>query len=60
VPAALLDAAPRKALEAARSARFTAAEWETYERAKVAEQDARGALQSPRRAERRAERPGCW
>jgi len=45
VPEALHDAATRKALEAARSARFTAAEWETYDRAKVAEQDARGALQ---------------
>lgn len=45
VPAALHDRATRQALEAARSAQFTAAEWETYDRAKVAEQDARGALQ---------------
>jgi predicted transposase YdaD len=31
-------------LEVARTASFTPAEWEAYERAKMAEQDARGAL----------------
>lgn len=36
-------------------ARFTASEWETYDRAKVAEQDARGALQF---AEARGEAKG--
>jgi len=45
LPEALHDPATRKALEASRAAHFTAAEWETYDRAKVAEQDARGALQ---------------
>ena len=34
----------REALEVARRSTFTAAEWEAYERAKMAEQDARGAL----------------
>lgn len=59
VPEALHDAAPRKALEAARAARFTAAEWETYDRAKVAEQDARGALQfAEARGEARGEAKG--
>ena len=33
-----------EALEAARTARFTKEEWEAYDRAKMAEQDARGAL----------------
>ena len=45
VPSTLHEVATRRALEATRSAQFTAAEWETYDRAKVAEQDARGALQ---------------
>ncbi len=40
-----LDAEPfRSALEQARTARFTPAEWDAYDRAKVAEQDARGAI----------------
>src|SRR5262249_27779184 len=34
----------RDALEVARRATFDPAEWEAYERAKMAEQDARGAL----------------
>ena len=41
----LHEVATRRALEAARSAQFTTAEWETYERTKVAEQDARGVPQ---------------
>ncbi len=45
VPPTLHEVATRKALEASRAAAFTAAEWEAYDRAKVAEQDARGALQ---------------
>ena len=34
----------REALEVSRTAGFSADEWEAYERAKMAEQDARGAL----------------
>ncbi len=55
VPAMLHDAATRSALEATRAAGFTAAEWEAYDRAKVAEQDARGALEF---AEHRGEAKG--
>jgi predicted transposase/invertase (TIGR01784 family) len=44
VPSALADRPFRDALEVARTASFTPAEWEAYERAKMAEQDARGAL----------------
>ena len=44
VPAALSEGPFREALEIARRATFSEAEWETYERAKMAEQDARGAL----------------
>jgi predicted transposase/invertase (TIGR01784 family) len=44
VPPALRDPPFRGALEVARTANFTAAEWEAYDRAKMAEQDARGAL----------------
>ena len=59
VPATLHEVATRRALEAARSAQFTAAEWETYDRAKVAEQDARGALQfAEARGEARGEAKG--
>ncbi|MBI5517955.1 MAG: Rpn family recombination-promoting nuclease/putative transposase [Deltaproteobacteria bacterium] len=43
-PSFLHGAGPRQALDAARTAGFSAAEWEAYDRAKVAEQDARGAL----------------
>jgi len=34
----------RSALEQARTASFTSAEWDAYDRAKIAEQDARGAI----------------
>ena len=44
VPAALSEGPFREALEVARRATFSAAEWEAYDRAKMAEQDARGAL----------------
>ena len=44
VPAPLADTPFREALEVSRTAGFTPTEWEAYERAKMAEQDARGAL----------------
>ncbi|HEX3474178.1 MAG TPA: Rpn family recombination-promoting nuclease/putative transposase [Kofleriaceae bacterium] len=44
VPSALSEDPFRGALEVARTATFSAEEWEAYERAKMAEQDARGAL----------------
>jgi predicted transposase/invertase (TIGR01784 family) len=44
VPLALADEPFRGALEVARTATFSSAEWEAYERAKMSEQDARGAL----------------
>ena len=44
VPPSLADAPFRDALEVSRAATFTPEEWEAYERAKMAEQDARGAL----------------
>jgi predicted transposase/invertase (TIGR01784 family) len=44
VPPALAEGPFRDALEVARATTFSAEEWETYERAKMAEQDARGAL----------------
>jgi predicted transposase/invertase (TIGR01784 family) len=44
VPPALSERPFRDALDVARTASFTAAEWEAYDRAKMAEQDARGAL----------------
>jgi predicted transposase/invertase (TIGR01784 family) len=43
IPAGLPDPL-RRALDAARTAGFTEAEWEAYDRARIAEQDARGAL----------------
>jgi predicted transposase/invertase (TIGR01784 family) len=49
VPPALAEAPFRDALEVARTATFSAEEWEVYERAKMAEQDARGALAVARR-----------
>ncbi len=45
VPPALSEGPFREALEVTRMATFSAAEWEIYERAKMAEQDARGALE---------------
>ncbi|WP_437759925.1 Rpn family recombination-promoting nuclease/putative transposase [Sorangium sp. So ce1389] len=44
VPSALSEGPFRDALEVTRTATFTPEEWEVYERAKMAEQDARGAL----------------
>jgi predicted transposase/invertase (TIGR01784 family) len=44
VPPALSEGPFREALEVTRMATFTPEEWELYERAKMAEQDARGAL----------------
>ncbi|TAK27347.1 MAG: Rpn family recombination-promoting nuclease/putative transposase [Myxococcaceae bacterium] len=54
VPTFLHSAGPRAALDAARTAHFSSEEWEAYDRVKVAEQDARGAL-SFARAEGKAE-----
>ena len=42
VPPALSEGPFREALEVARTSTFSAVEWEAYERAKMAEQDARG------------------
>ncbi len=44
VPPALSEGPFREALEIARRSTFTEAEWEEYERAKMAEQDERGAI----------------
>ena len=44
IPPALSEGPFREALEVARRATFTPEEWEAYDRAKMAEQDARGAL----------------
>ena len=44
VPPPLADTPFREALEVSRTAGFSSDEWEAYERAKMAEQDARGAL----------------
>ena len=44
VPPALSESPFREALEIARTATFSPEEWDAYERAKMAEQDARGAL----------------
>ena len=44
VPRALEEGPFREALEVTRKTAFTPEEWELYERAKMAEQDARGAL----------------
>jgi predicted transposase/invertase (TIGR01784 family) len=44
VPPALSEGPFREALEVTRKTAFTPEEWELYERAKMAEQDARGAL----------------
>jgi hypothetical protein len=44
VPPSLAEAPFREALEVSRTAGFTPEEWEVYDRAKVAEQDARGAI----------------
>ena len=54
VPPSLADTPFREALEVSRTAGFTSDEWEAYERAKMAEQDARGAL-AIERQEGRAE-----
>ena len=44
IPPALSEGPFREALEIARRASFTNAEWEEYERSKMAEQDERGAI----------------
>ena len=46
VPSPLSEGPFREALEVTRMAKFTPVEWEIYERAKMAEQDARGALEA--------------
>jgi len=59
VPAHVHHEGPRKALEAARSAHFSAEEWEAYDRESVAIQDARGAITfAERRGEARGEARG--
>ncbi len=58
VPPGLSEEPFHAALEVARATSFSSAEWDAYERAKMAEQDARGALSVARReglAEGRAE-----
>jgi predicted transposase/invertase (TIGR01784 family) len=49
VPPSLAGEPYRDALDVARTARFSPDEWEAYERAKMAEQDARGMLTLARR-----------
>ena len=49
IPPALSEGPFRDALEVARTATFSSEEWEAYERAKMAEQDARGALSLARK-----------
>jgi predicted transposase/invertase (TIGR01784 family) len=44
IPPALAEGPFREALDVARTSSFSPEEWEAYERAKMAEQDARGAL----------------
>ena len=44
IPPALSEGPFREALDVARTSSFSPAEWEAYERAKMAEQDARGML----------------
>lgn len=44
IPPELSEEPFRTALEQARTAGFTSAEWDAYDRAKIAEQDARGAI----------------
>jgi len=54
VPSLLHAPETRRAMEAARTASFDEADWEAYDRTRIAEQDARGALTLARR-EGRAE-----
>jgi len=49
IPKALSKGAFRQALEIARKSTFTQEEWEEYERAKMAEQDERGAISLARK-----------
>ncbi len=59
VPPELAEEPFRTALEQARTARFTPAEWDAYDRAKIAEQDARGAISlAEQQGERRGEGRG--
>jgi predicted transposase/invertase (TIGR01784 family) len=55
IPPELAEEPFRTALEQARTAGFTSAEWDAYDRAKIAEQDARGAISL---AERQGEARG--
>ncbi len=58
IPALLRSEETRAALEAARTAAFDEADWDAYDRARIAEQDSRGALAlaaAQGRAEGRAE-----
>jgi predicted transposase/invertase (TIGR01784 family) len=55
IPPELAQEPFRTALEQARTASFTATEWDAYDRAKIAEQDARGAISL---AERQGEARG--
>jgi predicted transposase/invertase (TIGR01784 family) len=59
IPPALSEGPVREALEIARRSTFTEAEWEEYERAKMAEQDERGAISLARQeAHREGHREG--
>ena len=59
VPPSLSEGPFRDALEVTRATTFSAGEWEAYERAKMAEQDARGALTlAMREGERKGEIEG--
>jgi flagellar biosynthesis/type III secretory pathway protein FliH len=49
IPSELAQEPFRTALEQARMASFTFAEWDAYDRAKIAEQDARGAISLAKR-----------
>jgi hypothetical protein len=49
IPPALAEGPFREALEIAHRCAFTAYEWEVYDRNKIAEQDARGALSLARK-----------
>ncbi len=55
IPPELAEEPFRTALEQSRTARFTPAEWDAYDRAKISEQDARGAISF---AERQGEARG--
>ena len=54
VPPVLAEAPFARALQITRTSSFTEEEWEAYDRAKIAEQDARGALSLERKLGRAA------